>query len=69
MQEVWDLLQEFTVSYSCGEFPDLSSPFRVSLFNTYRAALFPEHSPIPLVPHSDARGTFVETVRCRGGGA
>lgn len=67
VQEVFDLLSEFKASYDTGEIPDLSTPFRVDLFNTYRAALFPEHSPVRLVPHSDPRGTFVETVRCRGG--
>lgn len=68
VQEVWDLLQEFHTSYMpSGEIPDLSSKFRIDLFNTYRAALFPEHYPIALVPHTDARGAFVETVRCRGG--
>lgn len=68
VQEVWDLLQEFHSSYvPTGEIPDLSSKFRIDLFNTYRAALFPEHYPIKLVPHSDPRGAFVETVRCRGG--
>lgn len=68
VQEVWDLLQEFHATYvPTGEIPDLSSKFRIDLFNTYRAALFPEHYPIALVPHADARGAFVETVRCRGG--
>ncbi len=65
--EVLALLREFQASYSAGEFPDLSSRLRVQLFNCYRAALFPSRYPIALVPHSDARGTFVETVRCRGG--
>ncbi|EKA61351.1 nucleoside-diphosphate-sugar epimerase [Janibacter hoylei PVAS-1] len=68
VQEVWDLLQEFHATYvPQGEIPDLSSKFRIDLFNTYRSALFPEHYPIQLVPHSDPRGAFVETVRCRGG--
>lgn len=67
VQEVWDLLQEFKTSYDTGEFPDLSTAFRVALFNSYRAALFPAHYPIRLTPHTDSRGTFVETVRCRGG--
>lgn len=68
VQEVWDLLQEFHASYvPSGEIPDLSTTFRIDLFNTYRAALFPDHYPIQLVPHADARGAFVETVRCRGG--
>lgn len=66
--EVWELLQEFHRSYiPAGEIPDLSSKFRIDLFNTYRAGLFPDHYPIALVPHSDPRGSFVETVRCRGG--
>ena len=66
--EVWELLQEFHRSYTpAGEIPDLSSKFRIDLFNKYRAVLFPYHYPISLVQHSDLRGTFVETVRCRGG--
>ena len=65
--EVLDLLHGFRASYATGEFPDLSTPFRVQLFNCYRAALFPAHYPIALQPHTDARGTFVETVRSRGG--
>lgn len=68
VQEVWDLLQAFHATYApTGEIPDLSSKFRIDLFNTYRSALFPEHYPIQLVPHTDPRGAFVETVRCRGG--
>ncbi|MBT9257617.1 NAD-dependent epimerase/dehydratase family protein [Phycicoccus sp. MAQZ13P-2] len=67
VQEVLDLLHEFEASYSTGEFPDLSTPFRIALFNTYRAAIFPQRYPITLTPHADARGTFVETVRSRGG--
>lgn len=68
VQEVWDLLQEFHASYiPSGEIPDLSTKFRIDLFNTYRTALFPKHYPIQLVPHADQRGAFVETVRCRGG--
>lgn len=67
VQEVLDLLVEFESSYRTGEFPDLSTLFRVALFNTYRAALFPARYPIPLHPNTDARGLFVETVRSRGG--
>lgn len=68
VKDVWELLQDFHTTYSpSGEFPDLSSEFRIQLFNTYRAALFPDHYPIVLVPHSDPRGSFVETIRSRGG--
>ena len=66
--EIWRLLQEFHSTYiPAGEIPDLSTKLRIDLFNTYRAGLFPSHYPIPLTPHSDSRGTFVETVRSRGG--
>lgn len=66
--EVWDLLQEWHQPYlTSAELPDLSTPFHVALFNAYRAALFPQHYPLTLTPHSDPRGTFVETVRSRGG--
>lgn len=67
VQQVLNLLQRFKASYDTGEIPDLSTPFRVDLFNTYRAALFPDHYPITLTPHTDSRGTFVETIRVRGG--
>lgn len=67
VREVWDLLEEFRQSYDRGEIPALTTSFRVNLFNTYRAALFPKRAPIYLTPHTDARGTFVETIRCRGG--
>lgn len=67
VQEVLDLLNEFQDAYRGGEFPDLSTSFRVQLFNCYRAAIFPRHYPIALVPHRDTRGTFVETVRSLGG--
>lgn len=68
VEEVWRLLCEFQDSYvPTGEIPDLGSKLRIDLFNSYRAGLFPSHYPINLVPHSDERGFFVETVRCRGG--
>lgn len=67
VKEVLDLLLEFESSYAAGEFPDLSTKFRVDLFNTYRATTFPMRYPIALQPHRDTRGMFVETVRSRGG--
>nr|WP_313314767.1 NAD-dependent epimerase/dehydratase family protein [Dietzia maris] len=66
--EVWNLLQEFHRCYMpTGEIPSLNSKFRIDLFNAYRAGLFPDYYPIALTPHSDRRGSFIETVRCRGG--
>jgi UDP-2-acetamido-2,6-beta-L-arabino-hexul-4-ose reductase len=65
--EVWELLREFHAVYATAEIPALNTPFRVDLFNTYRAALFPQHYPIALTAHADDRGRLVETVRAHGG--
>lgn len=61
------LIQEFHALYASADLPVLDTPLRVDLFNTYRAALFPERYPIALTAHSDARGRLVETVRAHGG--
>ncbi|QCU77547.1 SDR family oxidoreductase [Citricoccus sp. SGAir0253] len=60
-------LQEFAAHYTSGELPDLSSPFRRDLFNTYRAYAFPENMPLPITRHADKRGSFFEIVRSHGG--
>lgn len=66
--EVLRTLREFHDIYGPrGEFPDLSSDFRIDLFNAYRAASFARRQAIPLIPRADERGHFVETVRSRGG--
>lgn len=62
-----DLLEEFAKFYSAGEFPDMSSPFRRDLFNTYRSYAFPAQSPVNIMRHADYRGSFFEIVRSRGG--
>lgn len=67
VQEVLDLRQEFKASYATGEIPDLSSPFRVNLFNSEGPSLFPEHYPMRLTPRPEPRGTLVETIRVRDG--
>jgi UDP-2-acetamido-2,6-beta-L-arabino-hexul-4-ose reductase len=50
-----------------GEIPDVSTTFRRDLFNTYRAAAFPEMWPIRPTLHSDQRGELFEAVRSHGG--
>lgn len=50
-----------------GEIPELTSRFDVDLFNTYRAATFPEMWPLRPQVHSDARGDLFESVRAHGG--
>lgn len=60
-------LQEFHSLYATGDIPALDTALRVDLFNTYRAALFPQRYPIALTAHADDRGRLVETVRAHGG--
>jgi len=63
------VLQTFAAQhevYQRGEIPPLATRLQVNLFNTLRAAMFPEAYPIPLVRHTDARGSLVETVRAHG---
>lgn len=64
---VYDTLARFCETYSAADVPPLASKYEVDLFNTYRAALFPEHYPFPLQTHTDERGRLVETVRAHGG--
>lgn len=67
VREVLDKLTTFRDLYASGDLPALQVPLDVDLFNTYRAALFPDRYPIQLQPRTDYRGTFVETVRSHGG--
>ena len=50
-----------------GELPDLSDPFALDLFNTYRSYLFPQRYPMLPQVHGDDRGALFETVRVHGG--
>ncbi|MFC7550573.1 NAD-dependent epimerase/dehydratase family protein [Plantactinospora sp. GCM10030261] len=62
-----DRLDEYAADYRSGTIPPLTSRHSVRLFNTYRSHCFPDHYPMPLTPHSDARGELVELVRTRAG--
>ncbi len=66
--EVWDCFEEFRSVYRGADVPDVTDPFRLDLFNTYRAALFPLGYPLALTPRSDQRGRLVESVRSHGAG-
>lgn len=67
VQNVWDRLVRYEGIYTNGRIPDLEDGFDVELFNTYRAALFPERCPLSLTLRSDERGWLVETAQWCGG--
>lgn len=60
-------LRHLHESYAANVFPDLSDPFDLALFNTYRAAIHPERWPRPLTLNTDARGMLFEAVKGGGG--
>ena len=61
-------LQEFHQSYSANIYPNLHDPFDLALFNSYRAASYPDGWPRPLKLNRDVRGTLFEAVKGRSGG-
>lgn len=69
ISDVLGMIRSFHACYGSGrgEVPDLSTPFAVDLFNTYRSYLFPERPVFHPVAHGDSRGVLVETVRTHGG--
>jgi UDP-2-acetamido-2,6-beta-L-arabino-hexul-4-ose reductase len=67
VSRVLALLREFAATYRTGELPDITSAFRVRLFNTYRSHLAPTE-PIAMLPRTDERGTLVECVRTETAG-
>ncbi len=68
ISRVLELFTEFHALYrERGEVPDISTPMRRNLFNTYRAATFPDMWPVSPQVHADNRGDLFETVRAHGG--
>lgn len=62
-------LQEISHLYRKGDIPSLGSNFDLGLFNTYRSFRLqqPHHFPFVLDRRADARGSFFELCRTRGG--
>ncbi|KQX05664.1 MULTISPECIES: polysaccharide biosynthesis C-terminal domain-containing protein [unclassified Leifsonia] len=67
VRELSGLLEEMGAVYASGEIPDISSPFRRDVFNAYRSYTVPGSIPIGLHRHADARGSFFEILKSRGG--
>lgn len=66
--DLLDQLLGFHRDYSANIYPDLSDDFALRLFNSYRAALYPEGFPRALKLNTDPRGTLFEAVKGGGGG-
>lgn len=62
------LIKDFHGEYATGTVPDLRDPFKLKLFNTYRAYVFPQIYPVALTRHVDNRGSFFECVRAKNRG-
>jgi UDP-2-acetamido-2,6-beta-L-arabino-hexul-4-ose reductase len=70
VSEILALLSNFKDNYlENGIFPEISSKFELNLFNTFRSYMdHAAHFPVMLKKHTDARGSFVETVKTATGG-
>lgn len=66
--ELLERLQRFHADYNANIYPDLSDPYLLTLFNAYRAALYPSGFPRPLELRIDARGSLFEAAKGGGGG-
>lgn len=65
--ELYEKLQGFHALYEANIFPDLSDPFDLALFNSYRTGGYPTHYPRPVKINADERGMLFESAK--GGNA
>jgi len=68
VESLYEKIEKFHNEFNNGLFPHFHSDFDVQLFNTYRAASFPNTYPRILEMNSDDRGVLFETVKGGGGG-
>ena len=69
VSELLSILNEFKAQYmEQGRIPDINSPFRLALFNTFICYLPKDHYPFNFTKHTDNRGSFVEIVRANTSG-
>lgn len=66
--DLYKTLKGFHDGYVANIYPNLSDPFDLNLFNSYRAATYPDGWPRALKLNTDARGTLFEAVKGGGGG-
>lgn len=69
VSEILEYLKEFKSDYfDKGIFPNISSSFRLALFNTFRCYIPSNYYPCPFKLNTDNRGTFVEIARTSSSG-
>lgn len=69
VSELLNTLQNFRSRYmEAGVFPDLTDPFKLDLFNTFRCYIPADHYPVLYTQHTDNRGSFVEIARTETSG-
>lgn len=67
VSSVLEQLREISQFYRNGDIPDIGSAFNLNLFNTYRSFRVGQELPFVLDRRADARGSFFEVCRSRGG--
>jgi UDP-2-acetamido-2,6-beta-L-arabino-hexul-4-ose reductase len=69
VSEILTVLQEFKDLYLEKQIiPNLSDPFHLNLFNTFRCYVPKEYFPVKYKQHTDERGSFVEVLRSQNSG-
>ena len=69
VSEILHALLSFREDYvRQGIIPDISTPFYLDLFNTFRCYVPKEHYPVPFTLNTDDRGSFVEIARTKTSG-
>jgi len=66
--DLYEKLKEFHWCYENNIYPDLTDQFTIELFNSYRAATYPDQWPRAMQLHTDSRGSLFEAVKGGGGG-
>ena len=61
--ELYEKLKGFHELYTANIMPDLSDPFDLALFNSFRTAAYPEHYPLQLKVNEDHRGKLFESAK------
>lgn len=61
-------LQGYRDGLAANTYPDVSDPFELALYNSFRWASFPDHWPKALSLNTDPRGTLFEAAKGGGGG-